>query len=60
MLRALPVWLTVGTHDRAVPISRVNAFMEFFPNSPVVKLEGAGHFCQVSIELAGVTGALFT
>ncbi len=48
-MRQLPVWLAVGTHDRAVPISAVKAFTTFFPNAHVIKLEGAGHFCQEDV-----------
>ena len=46
-LRSKPALLVEGMRDKAIPPGLAIAdFQALFPNSPVVKIEQAGHFCQ--------------
>ena len=46
-LRSKPAMLAEGMRDRAIPPELAIAdFRALFPDGPVVRLEGAGHFCQ--------------
>ena len=46
-LRAKPAMLAYGMEDRAIqPDYAIADFEALFPDAPVVRLPGVGHYCQ--------------
>ena len=49
-VKAIPASLVYGMEDRAIaPEWGIEDFRLLFPNAPIVKLPGVGHFCQEDV-----------